>query len=203
MVAVIEIHKKYGCLTVLDMGEEYMSTKKYQKSLAERDKLVDENSSLIFAVENYMTAEKLLFLQKQKECFGDKLFFRMLGPDARGKFYRKGKFMRVDEAMSIYVRNKVCENRRQIEKLDTYLVPRYKCQCKCGRLHSYTAKTIETKPKYCYCPIVVATKPTYDNHAANATHRRREKYKDIECVELCDRFECIPDARWCDLYNLR
>lgn len=39
---MIEIGKKYGCLTVLDEGEEYKTTEIYSEYFEEKTKCVDE-----------------------------------------------------------------------------------------------------------------------------------------------------------------
>lgn len=77
----------------------------------------------------------------------------------------------------------------------------YKCQCKCGRIHYYNQETIESKPKYCYYPIAISTTFRYGVRAQNATYRKRQKYKDIECIILVDKWDCWPSDNYCDLYN--
>ena len=78
---------------------------------------------------------------------------------------------------------------------------RYKCQCKCGKIHYYTMKTIESKPRYCYYPIPISTRHTYDVSAVNATYRKQLKYNGIENVILLDKSECGPSEKYCDYYN--
>ncbi len=113
---MIERNKRYGCLTVLDLGEEYLRLEEYHHSK---------------------------------------------------------------------------------EQYETH----YKCQCKCGRIHFYSEKTLESNPKYCYYPVAISTRHTYSTRASNATSRKRDKYSAIECVELCDKTDCVPSEEYCNLYN--
>ena len=178
---MINNYCKYGCLTVLDMGEEYTHSEQYfaykekydslkveiQSYIEKRQKLVDENPSLFEMEEqNIITSEN-------------------------DDFHTQLCLLNVQ----IYTRNK--EFHRIKGKIEIH----YKCQCKCGRIHYYNAKTIESKPKYCYYPVPVSTRFTYSTKARNATYRKEQKYADLECVILCDKSKCIPSENYCDYYN--
>ena len=144
---MIRINEKYGCLTVLDLGEEYSQTEAYK---------------------NLMT-EKLLYEEQLKNNQLD--FFKRLDLE------------------------------RLLSETNQQLETHYKCRCKCGKEHYYNKKTIERKPSYCFYPISISTRYTYSTKAKNATYRKEQEYKDIECVTLLDKSECIPSETFCSYYN--
>ena len=178
---MIELNGKYGCLTVLDMGEEYSQSEKYSSFLEqksnlemeiksyneEREKLINENPSLPEINEHGAITNKGIGLLTK---------FRGLN----------------------YEINTRIEKVRSIEaKLSTH----YKCQCSCGKTNYYNANTVESKPKFCFYPVPISTKFTYSTRASDATFRKKEKYKDIDCIVLRDKSKCMPSDEYCDYYN--
>lgn len=75
---------------------------------------------------------------------------------------------------------------KKLKDLKNKISLHYKCQCKCGRIHYYNVKTIESKPQYCYYPVPISTKWTYSVAAQKATMRKRDNYEGKECVALKD-----------------
>ena len=78
----------------------------------------------------------------------------------------------------------------------------YKCICnKCGMIHYYNESTLLQNPKYCAYPIAISAGDTYSISAKNATYRKRQKYKDNECVILTDKKDCRPAPQYCGAWN--
>lgn len=113
------VSKNYGCLTIIDNGEEYMQSEKYFNALKE---------------------------------------------------YKKLEFF---------------TNNNELSKIKSEIEPHYKCQCKCGKIHYYDIKTLESNPKYCYYPV----------------SRWYKKNEDLLCVKLCNSSECLPSDEYCERYN--
>lgn len=77
-----------------------------------------------------------------------------------------------------------------------------KCQCKCGKIHYYDIKTIETEPKYCRYPMFISTRMTYSISAQNATYNKKIKYGDLMNVVFVDkRTDCKSSNEYCGLWN--
>lgn len=77
-----------------------------------------------------------------------------------------------------------------------------KCQCKCGKIHYFNAKTVESAPKYCNYPIFISTRMTYSVKSQNATYRKRKKYENLMNVVFVDnRSDCEPSDEYCGLWN--
>ena len=93
------------------------------------------------------------------------------------------------------------EEYTQLSGIEKKLEIHYKCRCKCGKIHYYNAETLNSKPKYCFYPVPISTKFTYNVAAQNATYRKKQKYAGLECVILCDKSKCIPSDDYCDFYN--
>lgn len=178
---MIEVGKKYGCLTVLDSGEEYAQSKEYSSAN-------DEQKSIIADLRPYIEERQNLI--NENPSLSDKAIDKVI-TETNYEAYRNQRHLtyEINTRLSYY---------EAIElKLDTH----YKCQCTCGRVHFFNTKTLETKPKYCYYPIPISTKFTYSIKANNATYQKKQKYKEIECVTLRDKSECVPSDEYCDLYN--
>ncbi len=77
-----------------------------------------------------------------------------------------------------------------------------KCQCKCGKIHYYDLKTVESEPKYCRYPMYRSTRMTYSNKSKNATYRKCQKYGDLMNVVFVASYnDCCPSDDYCDLWN--
>lgn len=204
---MIEIGKKYGCLTVLDNGKEYKETEKYlsiiddlndrkkelEPFILERKKLIEDNPDLY---------EKWKECNKQKKLTPDVISFHQA-------MFGLNREIRYRESI-------IANNEAEIE-------PHYKCQCRCGKVHFYNELTLERKPKYCFYPVSYANNcGRYSTRAINATYRKLQKYKGQENVFLWEKestnesnyrkwfsrgkeFEPIdyslPSDEYCGLYN--
>lgn len=175
---MIKVQNKYGCLTVLDTGEEYVQlVEKYSSYVEEIESLINENLRVVFD-----SKEKIKLLEQYLSS----------------KFDFKNNPSDLDKIFAEFIRRQVYFNNQRLLKLETH----YKCQCKCGKIHYYNAKTIESNPKYCFYPVFISTRHTYSTKAQNAKYRKQEKYADLESVVLCDKSECMPSADYyCGYYN--
>ena len=159
---MIEKGKKYGCLTVLDLGEEYKNTEKYKENIDEYNSYVDKHNLLVAVIQ-----ENLKYNPNKRT----KEIFELLGI------------------------------KRKIERIENWLQPHYKCQCKCGKIYFYNEQTLERKPKYCFYPVPISTKYSYSTKVRNATYQKEKKYEKIENVILRDKNECVPNEQFCKYYN--
>ena len=179
------IGSTYGCLTVLDVGEEYNKSAQYfqtqkeyevlQKSLCEYDDITEE-SEKIKKIREYSTSSFSFDLDNNPSEV-ERIFMEFVE-------YRKYW---------------ICQD---ITKLKPKLTTHFKCQCKCGKIHYYDAKTIESSPKYCYYPMFISSRMTYSVKAQNATYRKRQEYGDLMNVVFVDsQSDCIPSDEYCGLWN--
>ena len=182
---MIKIQNKYGCLTVLDMGEEYAQSEKYLSYLEERESLINENL-LYQSVSDSKEKIKLL-----KQYSSSSFMFDL-----------KNNPSDLDRIFAEFIKHRASVNNSKLSDIKSKLETHYKCQCKCGKIHYYNAKTIESNPKYCFYPVFISTRHTYSTKAQNAKYRKQEKYADLESVVLCDKSECMPSADYyCGYYN--
>lgn len=203
---MIEVGKKYGCLTVLDDGEEYKTTEKYLSYLEELNEKKQELQSFILKRKELIKKDPDLYDKwciEQKRMTHDVLFF--------------------NESM-IDINQEIKRIEEEIDKIEDRIRTHYKCQCKCGKVHFYNELTIEKKPKYCIYPVSYAdTAGSYSTRAQNATYRKLEKYNGVENVMLwkkeklnknqklylrfCknDDYEpkdlSLPSEEYCEIYN--
>lgn len=181
---MIKVQEKYGCLTVLDEGEEYKNSDKYNSLAKEHDALIDEITLYQAATTN---DEKRKIIE--------------LFPSSSFMYKLKENPANLDRIYKDFLKSYICSNIHQIQKIESILSTHYKCKCKCGKIHYYDAKTIESCPRYCFYPIPISTRCTYSGRAQNATYRKQQKYSGLECIILRDKTECMPSDEFCDNYN--
>lgn len=204
---MIEIGKKYGCLTVLDDGEEYKHTDKYLSIIEDLNEKKKELEPFIIERTKLIEDNPDVF-KKWKECVEQK------------RMTHEVRFFHSEIAdLNLKINTKQSE----INKMAVKIEPHYKCQCRCGKVHFYNAITLEKKPKYCIYPVSYAnTKGSYSTRAKNATYRKLEKYEGLENVILWekgslksedfwkllrsdepfeDRDYSLPSDEYCELYN--
>lgn len=178
---MIEINKKYGCLTILDNGEEYRKTELYSEWL-------EKNKQLKKVLEPWF--EKL---KEAKEKYPN-----VLNEDMKNKLTSSEKNIRLKVRQ---LRWEYSTQLQEFKELNKKLEKHYKCSCKCGNINYYNEKTLESKPRFCIYPVPISTKFTYSISAQNATYRKEQKYEKIENVLLKDKAECLPSEEYCALYN--
>jgi len=174
----IAIGEKYGCLTVVDSGEEYQQTEFYSE-LLEKKVLLEKRLRPFFC--------EIRELKSGLTDTDNHIDANDLNTDQRIRYRCLIESNWQD----------LCEWKKTIGGLETH----YKCICKCGKFHYYNLKTIEGKPRFCFYPLPISTRYTYSNSAKNATYRKREKYSGIESVVLRDKSECNPSEIYCALFN--
>jgi len=184
----IQVGNKYGCLTVLDAGEEYVMSDIYREYKEKRDALEHEISEYVRLDSNGLQAEKLAILQQY--------------PRSSDMSDLSKRPSDIDEIFRSFVKGHLYFARRDLKNLTPKFETHYKCQCKCGRICYYDAKTIAYKPRFCFYPIPISTRHTYSIEAQNATWRKKQRYAGLECVVLQDKAECKPKAEYCERYNV-
>ena len=164
---MIEVQKKYGCLKVLDSGEEYAQSEKY-----------------VEYVEQY-EALRAVYLQLLEERESLRNNGSDLSEEERHiRLFDLKEYLSEQSAL-------VCAAKQKIES-------HYKCLCiKCGKIHFYNAETIGKEPRFCLYPIAITS-----FYISEGTRRKREKYRGIENVILCDKSRCLPSNEYCDAYNV-
>lgn len=178
---MIKCNEKYGCLTVLDEGEEYFHTELY-KDLQEKARLLQDmikpyKDELKEIKEKYPEQFEAYVNHNYSAC--EPGFIPRM---------RRIQWATVSEA-------------KELKTVSNKLKKHYKCQCKCGMLHFYNEETIESKPRFCYYPVPISTRNTYSIKAQNATYRKQQKYENQENVVLKDKEECLPADDYCGKYN--
>ncbi len=181
----MELGSQYGCLTILDLGEEYALSDQYNQSREEYDSLIMELTSIIEEKNPERMAERLNEIPSSS--FANDL---------------KNHSSSIEDVYKKYVDSKKYSLSRKIEGLKFRLITHYKCQCKCGRVHYYDESTIKTCPKYCYYPVFLSSTYNYSIKARNANYQKRQKYSGLMNVKLVDkRNDCVPSNEYCDLWN--
>ena len=176
---MIEIGKKYGCLTVLDLGEAYRQTEKYSEYREKAEALKAEVKPYIEEREKLKRENPTAYEEEKGNYIKDAGFH--------------SKFCELNYTINT--------NYREYKEVADKLKPHYKCVCKCGKMHFYNEKTLESNPKYCIYPVPISTRHTYSVSAQNATYHKRQKYEGFENVILADKDNCIPSEEYCDYYN--
>lgn len=181
----MKIGVQYGCLTVLDSGEEYTESEQYselkkeyaslQNELKKYDGVNDEDEKLR-ALNEYPSSSFMYDLKRNPSDL-DNIFKRF------AEYENHWTMQHISNLKP---------------KLDTH----YKCKCKCGKIHYYDAETIEAEPKYCYYPMFISQRMTYSVKAQNGTYNKRQKYGNLMNVIFVDnRSDCVPSDKYCSLWN--
>ncbi|MBR4948557.1 MAG: hypothetical protein IKZ29_08365 [Clostridiales bacterium] len=178
---MVEKSKKYGCLTVLDDGEEYRRTELYIECLEKSDEL-RKVLEPYFEMQNEVKTNYPEVFDKDR-----KIKLTNSGREACNKLRR----LQWEYGFQL----------DEFKQLQIKLAKHYKCECKCGKTHYYNSKTLESNPRFCIYPIPIASRFTYSIKAQKATERKREKYSGIESVLLSDKADCVPSEDYCALYN--
>ncbi len=178
---MIEQNRKYGCLTVIDSGEEYKQTELYQE-------WIDKFNGLRHELAPYFSE-----IQDIKEHYP-----RLFDENENRNFSEAEKNARIQMR---FLYEKYCFSLSDYKKMRNKVEKHYKCVCKCGKVHYFNVKTIESKPRFCIYPIPISNRFTYSISAQNATFRKERKYEGIETVILCDKSKCYPSEDYCQLFN--
>ena len=203
---MIEVNKKYGCLTVLDNGDEYKSSELYSTFVEEYKKAKEAARPILEELEaiKQLMDENPAF----KELANGK---RKPTGEKEREFAERERMFRINAYYSPEW-HALLPAQYKVEK-------HYKCQCKCGKIHYYNEETILSKPSYCFRPIAIADNTfNYSISAKNATHRKEKKYEKMENVRLWSKPPSgaplqyiihskepedlsLPSEEYCELYN--
>ena len=181
---IIPVGTIYGCLEVLDIGDE---------NIEKIDELISINRS-----------EKEEFIKKTANTQLNRFEFISFGdgsPETIPAYvYGPVNFRKMIE------KHPIDEN--DFDKVATILeerkkTRRYKCVCRhCRKIRYYTYDTLKAEPDFCLRPMYCSSRFTYSNKANNANYRKRQKYQDNEAIELVnDKTEVIPSNIYCDKWN--
>lgn len=186
---MIELNKKYGCLTVLDLGEEYKTLDEYKEIYAKYKKLLEIYKPQVDELERY-----------------DKIFKE--NPSL--KEIVKNKNPKTIEEHKLFISYMQFQDSLQMDfqfeeflDINARLKTHYKCICKCGKIHYYNEQTILKKPTYCYYPIYLSSSFTYSIPVQNARAKKIHDYKHIESVVLVDKKDLVPKEEYCEKYNVK
>lgn len=203
---MIELNKRYGCLTVLDMGEEYKTTEEYLECIEEYRILKEKCKHLLDEYESY--DKQLKDNPSLKELIDGRT------PESREEreFLDGYKAFQATLHYDPYY--------EQFYEIQFKARPHYKCVCDCGRIHYYNDKTLLSKPKFCKRPKKIAdVLCSYSYKAINANDRQRAKLMGNESLilwskprkELYDKMyitkeeyeidKSLPSEEYCELYN--
>lgn len=181
----MKIGDKYGCLTILDLGEEYKKSIEYIESNQELVKIQADIDKYI-NITDINKKREIILLEVPNSTFASNL----------------KRTDNINEIYDEFLKSRNFFSQHKIESLQRKMQIHYKCQCTCGKVHYYNIETIKTNPKYCFYPVFISTRFSYSTRANNATYQKHEKYKFIENVSLVEkRSYCIPLDQYCSLWN--
>lgn len=183
----MKVGEKYGCLMILDEGEEYA-----QLIDAQIDNICKEKAEFEKLIKNGK-------LKRRDRCStGNKDPLDFVYTPAYS--YDPKSFSTVYASIQVADFDKAIEDKRKEQT-----IKKYKCKCKCrkcGKIRYYTEETIRTEPEYCYRPVNISTKHTYSTKASNARYRKEQKYQSDETICFVDdKSELVPPEEYCDKWN--
>lgn len=220
---MIEIGKKYGCLTVLDEGEEYKTTEIYSEYFEEKTKCVDELEYFMSNKKNTEVIRNYIYKNYPSSSWAYDLQFNAKDDNkipANVKSFWEKSTETDEEICESFIKSHLQSINGRIRQLDYKLSTRYKCQCKCGKIHYYDATTLEANPRYCFYPVSIANlQYSYSNRARNSNYSKAAKYSGLENVRLWKKAPAgrpsyykmlhddedidysLPSEEYCELYN--
>lgn len=178
----IIIGKKYGCLQVLDDGDEY------------KQNINEKISSINMEKEDFIEGVKIGKFQR-KDWHGWNGDKTVITP---AYIYTPVNFTVYGHSVT------VSDFDKEVAQLLTNIkVTHYKCKClKCGKIRYYSAKTLQIQPKVCYKPMYCSSNLTYSTRANNANYNKRMKYANDESVcFVSEKGAVIPSKEYCDSWN--
>ena len=180
----MKVGEKYGCLVILDEGEEYIQ-------------LVDDQIAEI--AEEKADFERLIKngeLKRRDWCSsGEEAFSFVYIP---AYIYDPKSFKKDHDSVRVEDFNEAIEDKRKERT-----IKKHKCKCRhCGKIRYYAEETIQTEPMFCYRPVYISTKHTYSTRASNATHRKEKRYQNNETICFVDnKSDFVPSDEYCDKWN--
>ena len=178
------IDSRYGCLTVMDSGENYPLMIEARKEAVINERI---------AFEDLISTGEL----QRKDWHG--------WDGEKTTTYSAYAYTPITfETLYDYIGLR--EFDKEIAKLEQEKsVVHYMCKCrKCGKIRYYTLKTLLEEPDYCYRPIHCSSKSgqSNSNRAKNSTYNKQQKYQDNEAVILVlEKDQVIPADEYCGKWN--
>ena len=134
---MIEVNKKYGCLTVLDNGEEYKSSELHPIFVEEYKKAEEAARSILDMID---ALKKMV--DDNPELMEIATHTRYPSTEKEEEFFEKNRELTI----KINYESEYDQYRKARAKVERH----YKCQCKCGKIHYFNQKTILSNPRYCF-----------------------------------------------------
>lgn len=178
------IGEKYGCLEVLDDGEEFIGI---IKSVI--DNIEEEKAEFIEAINAGLLEHKDWYGWNGNETVITPAFLYKPKCFTVPDYYESIRVKDFDEAIT--------------NNLSLLNQKHYKCKCrKCGKIRYYNIETLYSKPQFCLKPMYCSERFTYSTKASNASYRKRQKYKNNEAVLLVgDKESVAPSLDYCEKWN--
>lgn len=178
----VTVGMKFGCLQVLDEGEEYLQVMSEFFFNVKQEK------------ENFVKASEE-GKYKCKDHYGWNGGETVITPAYE---YKPVNFEVHGESVTVSDFDKAIANLIIDKK-----IKHYKCKCrKCGKIRYYSAETLQTEPRVCCKPIYCSSKCTYSVRANNANYNKKKKYENDESVCLVnDKNDVVPADKYCDSWN--
>lgn len=175
----MKVGEKYGCLMILDEGEEYA-----QLIDAQIDNICKEKAEFEKLIKNGK-------LKRRDRCSTDFVYTPAYSYDPKS-------FSTVYASIQVADFDKAIEDKRKKQT-----IKKYKCKCrKCGKIRYYTEETIRTEPNFCYYPLYFSDKHTCSTRASNAAYRKRLKFENNETIcPVSDMIDYVPSEEYCDKWN--
>lgn len=170
----MKVGEKYGCLMILDEGEEYA-----QLIDAQIDNICKEKAEFEKLIKNGK-------LKRRDRCSADFVYTPAYSYDPKS-------------FSTVYASIQVADFDKAIEdKSKEQTIKKYKCKCrKCGKIRYYTEETIQAKPTFCYRPVYISTKYTYSTSASNSRYRKEQRYQNDETVNLVGDMDLVSPDEYC------
>lgn len=178
--------EKYGCLIILDEGEEYVQL--VDDQIAD---ITEEKADFVKQIQNGK-------LKRRDWCSSGKKPYSYIPIPAYIYEPKSFKMKCNHDSVRLADFDEAIEDKRKEQA-----VIKYKCKCrKCGKTRHYTEETIRTEPNFCYYPLYFSDKHTCSTRASNAAYRKRQKFENNETIcPVSDMKDYVPSDEYCDKWN--
>lgn len=173
--------EKYGCLIILDEGEEYVHL--VDDQIAD---ITEEKAAFVKQIQNGK-------LKRRDWCSSGKKPYSYIPIPAYIYEPKSFKMKCNHDSVRLADFDEAIEDKRKEQT-----IKKYKCKCrKCGKIRYYTEETIQAKPTFCYRPVYISTKHTYSTSASNSRYRKEQRYQNDETVNLVGDMDLVSPDEYC------
>lgn len=173
--------EKYGCLIILDEGEEYVHL--VDDQIAD---ITEEKADFVKQIQNGK-------LKRRDWCSSGKKPYSYIPIPAYIYEPKSFKMKCNHDSVRLADFDEAIEDKRKEQT-----IKKYKCKCrKCGKIRYYTEETIQAKPTFCYRPVYISTKHTYSTSASNSRYRKEQRYQNDETVNLVGDMDLVSPDEYC------